>query len=843
MVQRYARQVNEGSTPAAFGHNYADGAAFGVPIGGAVRGLGEEVRRMADAMQKRQDEWDAATVMNAQNEYMKELSRWMDDPREGQAANRKLGAARGLADDAYQYAEALAEKIGGQLENDAQKAAFRRVAERAKLPYWKGASEYEARQVKEWQDQTFSAAMEASAELVTRAPGDAFALETAREQRANAIRARLFGADPSVISRAIEESDSELDARRISLVAQEDPVGALAMVNGKNRLLPEARAKLKAAIEPRAEVYERQAIIDGLVQQFPQGQEREGLRYIREHYSGEQEERLAAAYKQRMGELRVDEENAEAGVAKQQRANAEALYKQYWAQGKQPTREELDLLLESGAISGAQHRQMVGWMQVSATRADVTMRLRKDPGWNSLTPEQQEERVMREMGVSREDREAALTALQAGILDGSVTESDVNDYYQNGRITKSEAERLKKLDNQLAAGQKDFVKGQSKALAADMELIKIPGQGASMFATFAQAKFTELVGDLDPASKTYRQDVINARRSAIIAGVEASGKALEDTHWFGPNTPSKFGERVASALGAVDAQAGDVKEWTPDFRADNVTLEGRAEIEARRVQRAAAAREAPSINPDAPRGGGFYLQMVENATGVTSGFNARRPVYGQPGKTRLHSGVDIAAPEGSAIRCPDIGVARFTVKRVLTRNRTAGNSVTLAGRNANGDLIEMTVNHMQDNTTPYKVGQHVYPGQGIGRVGRTGVSTGPHMDLKIKVNGKYVDPERFVFSNSGGKPGAQGKSGGQKPKPGAQGKPRRDGALQRGARGFVLRQAEIDNAQRLDEARGRGEAWRGPQQPPEPQYGPTRRRALDMNSAGLNDILFGGEGL
>ena len=74
MVQRYRNQINEAATPAAFGHNYVDGAATGVQVAGAIVGAGEEIRRFAEIRKRQQDEWDAATVINAQTEYARQMS-------------------------------------------------------------------------------------------------------------------------------------------------------------------------------------------------------------------------------------------------------------------------------------------------------------------------------------------------------------------------------------------------------------------------------------------------------------------------------------------------------------------------------------------------------------------------------------------------------------------------------------------------------------------------------------------------------------------------------------------------------------------------------------------------
>lgn len=80
-------------------------------------------------------------------------------------------------------------------------------------------------------------------------------------------------------------------------------------------------------------------------------------------------------------------------------------------------------MLQGNVISSAQHRQATAWNRTAVTRADVTRNLSKAPDWSSLTPQQQEERIMRGMGVTQEDRDAALTAIRERVLDGTMTDA------------------------------------------------------------------------------------------------------------------------------------------------------------------------------------------------------------------------------------------------------------------------------------------------------------------------------------------------------------------------------------------------------------------------------------
>src|SRR6185436_9161711 len=103
---------------------------------------------------------------------------------------------------------------------------------------------------------------------------------------------------------------------------------------------------------------------------------------------------------------------------------------------------------------------------------------------------------------------------------------------------------------------------------------------------------------------------------------------------------------------------------------------------------------------------------------VTSGFSRRRmhPILGE---ARAHLGVDYRAPAGA----PVIAVADGVVVRA-GMNGGAGRVVHL--RHGNG--FETEYLHLSAATV--RAGRRVQQGDVIGRVGATGLATGPHLDYR-----------------------------------------------------------------------------------------------------------------
>jgi murein DD-endopeptidase MepM/ murein hydrolase activator NlpD len=115
---------------------------------------------------------------------------------------------------------------------------------------------------------------------------------------------------------------------------------------------------------------------------------------------------------------------------------------------------------------------------------------------------------------------------------------------------------------------------------------------------------------------------------------------------------------------------------------------------------------------------------------ITSHFSTRRmhPVLHT---ARAHRGVDYAAPHGADV----VAIASGTVVSA-TFDRANGRMVRV--RHASG--YESYYLHLSAFGSGIRAGTHVTQGQVIGRVGATGLATGPHLHYGLKKNGVFVNP-------------------------------------------------------------------------------------------------------
>ncbi len=117
---------------------------------------------------------------------------------------------------------------------------------------------------------------------------------------------------------------------------------------------------------------------------------------------------------------------------------------------------------------------------------------------------------------------------------------------------------------------------------------------------------------------------------------------------------------------------------------------------------------------------------------LSSRFGMRRhPILGY---TRLHRGLDFAAPKGTPIYAAGDGV----IQRLGTYGNN-GKYIRIQHRNG----YETAYAHMNSFARRLKKGSRVSQGQIIGTVGRTGLATGPHLHYEVLHYNKPVNPREL----------------------------------------------------------------------------------------------------
>jgi murein DD-endopeptidase MepM/ murein hydrolase activator NlpD len=101
----------------------------------------------------------------------------------------------------------------------------------------------------------------------------------------------------------------------------------------------------------------------------------------------------------------------------------------------------------------------------------------------------------------------------------------------------------------------------------------------------------------------------------------------------------------------------------------------------------------------------------------------------------IHTGVDLAAPEGTMVHAASTGIADAGFDP-----GGAGLFVAVAV----GEHVRVLYCHL--SRVLIVAGESVTPGQVIGEVGATGLATGAHLHFEVQVQGRAVDPVGWLDS-------------------------------------------------------------------------------------------------
>ena len=188
--------------------------------------------------------------------------------------------------------------------------------------------------------------------------------------------------------------------------------------------------------------------------------------------------------------------------------------------------------------------------------------------------------------------------------------------------------------------------------------------------------------------------------------------------------------RDARALRGVLATETDQRLWRGSW---GVPLKGARSAGygvERFYYRAADSSRAISLSSDMKTRGTFGLDTNAAAANVPSW---------------RHAGVDIAAARNTSVTAPAAGTVADVGEYILT-----GRTVIID----HGQGVMSAYFHL--DTALVRRGDQVAAGKRIGRVGATGLATGPHLHYGIYIHGKDVDPAAWsampAFARDDSKP-------------------------------------------------------------------------------------------
>lgn len=193
---------------------------------------------------------------------------------------------------------------------------------------------------------------------------------------------------------------------------------------------------------------------------------------------------------------------------------------------------------------------------------------------------------------------------------------------------------------------------------------------------------------------------------------------------------ARGGVSVVAPLAASAAPVAAPAAALPPAAARPDVATMRAEIRERYEALRRREREA-AVMADRSLAGVPSIVPVVDAR-LTSSYTSRRlhPVLR---RVKAHWGVDLAARSGEQVRSTADGEVLYVV-----RNRTYGLMIDVR----HGERFITRYGHL--SAVHVRAGDVVGRGQTIGRVGSSGLSTGPHLHYEVFVDGRRRDPIYFL---------------------------------------------------------------------------------------------------
>ena len=211
---------------------------------------------------------------------------------------------------------------------------------------------------------------------------------------------------------------------------------------------------------------------------------------------------------------------------------------------------------------------------------------------------------------------------------------------------------------------------------------------------------------------------LNGEEKAVLASLEEAEKIVDEM-------TEKYEDDIDLDIGITDIITTDKEDEDTVKVAKNTVNKAIKSAVEEKEKEEAKQREIESHTVQ-----GVYLEVTPVSGIITSRFGNRESI-----RTSGHTGLDIAAPNGTTIKA------------------AASGTVTYSGNANDGYGYYVIISHGNGVTTLYahcsqllvSKGQTVSQGTVIAKVGSTGNSTGNHLHFEVRKNGITYNPQNYVY--------------------------------------------------------------------------------------------------
>ncbi len=342
------------------------------------------------------------------------------------------------------------------------------------------------------------------------------------------------------------------------------------------------------------------------------------------------------------------------------------------------------------------------------------------------------QRIKQELEASKSNLNDYVTKLDAQLAQ---IQANIEDLKQKIAVKEAEIEQTQKeLEEAIARRDAQYYAMKKRVRfifeKGDSYYLQILLESASFSDMLNKQYYIEKLSEYDRKmldEYTRQKELVELTKQALEeeqATLEETKAGVEEEE---ANIEALIKEKqaqIAAMQMEIAHKQGEIDQYEARVAQQNAEIAELERIVAAEKQRLAAQNRRHY-------GGGVFAWPAPSYTYISSDFGYRTAPT--TGASTFHSGLDMAAPSGSAILSAadgDVVAASYS--------SSMGNYVMID----HGDGL-YTI-YMHASSLLVSKGQVVSKGQQIARVGSTGISTGPHLHFSVRLNGSYVNPWNYL---------------------------------------------------------------------------------------------------